>query len=243
VVDIAAYRIVQEALTNTLRHAGPTTATVTIEQRNGQLRVQVDDPDPDPDPATPPAGHLTAHRPDRPGGLDRSDQEGSGQGITGMRERPAALGGTLHPARRTPPRRRLPRPGLPAPDSEPARGPDGGVAMIRVLLADDQPLVCAGLRVLLDTADDIDLVGEAATGAEALTLARSSRADVILMDIRMPELDGVAATAADDLAGVKVIILTTYETTNTSSPPCTPEHRGSCSKTPTPPTCSPGSAS
>ena len=88
--------------------------------------------------------------------------------------------------------------------------------MIRVLLADDQPLVRAGLRVLLDTADDIDLVGEAATGAEALTLARSSRADVILMDIRMPELDGVAATAAiaaaDDLAGVKVLILTTYET-------------------------------
>lgn len=97
-VDIAAYRIVQEALTNTLRHAGPTTATVTIEQRNGQLRVQVDDPDPD--PATPPAGHLTAHRPDRPGGLDRSDQEGSGQGITGMRERAAALGGTLHAAPR-----------------------------------------------------------------------------------------------------------------------------------------------
>jgi len=96
VIDIAAYRIVQEALTNTLRHAGPTTVTGTIEQRNGQLRVQVDDPD----PATPPAGPLTAHQPDRPGGLDRSDQEGSGQGITGMRERAAALGGTLHAAPR-----------------------------------------------------------------------------------------------------------------------------------------------
>jgi DNA-binding NarL/FixJ family response regulator len=87
--------------------------------------------------------------------------------------------------------------------------------MIRVLLADDQALIRAGFRVLLSTADGIQVVGEAADGAEAVDLARRERADVVLMDIRMPVVDGLEATrriAADDtLAGVKVIILTTFE--------------------------------
>jgi DNA-binding NarL/FixJ family response regulator len=87
--------------------------------------------------------------------------------------------------------------------------------MIRVLLADDQALIRAGFRLLLSTADGIQVVGEAADGAEAVDLARRERADVVLMDIRMPVVDGLEATrriAADDtLAGVKVIILTTFE--------------------------------
>ena len=66
--------------------------------------------------------------------------------------------------------------------------------MIRVLLADDQALVRAGFRVLLDSAPDIEVVGEAASGEQALSLAKSSRPDVILMDIRMPNLDGLEAT-------------------------------------------------
>jgi DNA-binding NarL/FixJ family response regulator len=86
---------------------------------------------------------------------------------------------------------------------------------IRVVLADDQALVRAGFRVLVDSAPDLAVVGEAATGREAVTLARSARADVVLMDIRMPELDGLAATrqisADEDLAGVRVLILTTFE--------------------------------
>jgi DNA-binding NarL/FixJ family response regulator len=86
---------------------------------------------------------------------------------------------------------------------------------IRVVLADDQALIRAGFRSLIDAAEDLEVVGEASDGAEALTLTRSTRADVVVMDIRMPGMDGLAATRAitsdDDLAGVKVIILTTFE--------------------------------
>jgi DNA-binding NarL/FixJ family response regulator len=87
--------------------------------------------------------------------------------------------------------------------------------MIRVLLADDQALIRAGFRLLIDAAGDLEVVGEATDGAQAVELARSQRADVVLMDIRMPGVDGLEATrriaADDDLAGVRVLILTTFE--------------------------------
>jgi len=87
--------------------------------------------------------------------------------------------------------------------------------MIRVLLADDQALIRAGFRVLLDSAQDIEVIGEAEDGAQAVELAHRRRADVVLMDIRMPGVDGLEATrqidADERLAGVKVLILTTYE--------------------------------
>jgi DNA-binding NarL/FixJ family response regulator len=87
--------------------------------------------------------------------------------------------------------------------------------MIRVLLADDQALVRAGFKALLDAQDDIEVVGEASDGAEATALARRERPDVVLMDIRMPGTDGLTATREivgdDRLSGVRIVILTTFE--------------------------------
>ena len=96
-----------------------------------------------------------------------------------------------------------------------ARPPDREPAVIRVLLADDQALVRAGFRFIAGSAPDIEVVGEAADGAAAVDLARSLRAEVVLMDIRMPGTDGLEATrqivADPELSGVRVIILTTFE--------------------------------
>jgi DNA-binding NarL/FixJ family response regulator len=86
--------------------------------------------------------------------------------------------------------------------------------MIRVVLADDQALVRAGFRALLGAQDDIEVVGEAGDGEEAVRLAVDLTPDIVLMDIRMPGVDGLAATrqiAADErLAGVRIVILTTF---------------------------------
>ena len=85
--------------------------------------------------------------------------------------------------------------------------------MIRVLLADDQALVRDGFRMILEAQDDIEVVGEAANGAEAVELARATEPDVVLMDIRMPELDGLEATRVLLASGAatRVLILTTFD--------------------------------
>jgi DNA-binding NarL/FixJ family response regulator len=87
--------------------------------------------------------------------------------------------------------------------------------MIRVGLADDQALVRTGFAALLEAEDDMEIAGQAANGAEAVQLAVLRRPDLLLMDIRMPVLDGIEATrqiaARPDLAGVHVVILTTFE--------------------------------
>ena len=86
---------------------------------------------------------------------------------------------------------------------------------IRVLLADDQALLRGTFRLLIDAQPDMEVVGEASNGREAVRLARSERADVVVMDIRMPEVDGIEATGLigqdEDLAGVRVLVLTTFE--------------------------------
>jgi DNA-binding NarL/FixJ family response regulator len=89
---------------------------------------------------------------------------------------------------------------------------------IRVLIADDQALVRAGFRMILDAEPDLEIVGEATNGAEAVEAARALRPDVALMDIRMPELDGIEATRAITTAAspaepapVRVLMLTTFD--------------------------------
>jgi DNA-binding NarL/FixJ family response regulator len=88
--------------------------------------------------------------------------------------------------------------------------------VIRVLLADDQTLVRAAFAMLVESTPDMEVVGQAGTGRQAVELARAERADLVVMDIRMPDLDGIETTrlitADEDLAGVKVLVLTTYDT-------------------------------
>jgi DNA-binding NarL/FixJ family response regulator len=90
---------------------------------------------------------------------------------------------------------------------------DGTAGAIRVLLADDQPLIRLGFRMFLQAQPDIEIVGEAEEGASAVRLSRSLRPDVVLMDVRMPGMDGIAATAAivAERLPTRVLILTTFD--------------------------------
>jgi len=94
--------------------------------------------------------------------------------------------------------------------SEPAAGEP---AAIRVLIVDDQPLIRVGFRMLLNVERDLEVVGDAADGAEAVRLTQALRPDVVLMDIRMPVMDGIAATAAilRAVPAVRVLVLTTFD--------------------------------
>jgi DNA-binding NarL/FixJ family response regulator len=89
------------------------------------------------------------------------------------------------------------------------------VSVVRVLIADDQALVRAGFKMILDAEDDLDVVGEAADGSEAVEKARRLKPDVVLMDIRMPQVDGIEATrrvvALDSASPVRVLMLTTFD--------------------------------
>jgi DNA-binding NarL/FixJ family response regulator len=88
-----------------------------------------------------------------------------------------------------------------------------GLAVIRVLLADDQEMVRTGFRLILSAEDDVEVVGEAGTGVDAVARARTLRPDVVLMDIRMPELDGLEATRVlmADREPPRIVVVTTFD--------------------------------
>jgi DNA-binding NarL/FixJ family response regulator len=104
---------------------------------------------------------------------------------------------------------------------------------IQVILADDQPLVRAGLRRMIDQAPDIDVVGEAGTGAEAVQLARDTGADVVIMDIRMPGMDGIEATQLITAGHThaRVLMLTTFDDDDYVYGALRPGRAGSWSRT------------
>jgi len=191
--DHSAYRILQESLTNVLRHAGPGTAAhVCLRYQPEALTITVTDD-----------GPVNGNAVLGDGGV----LPVGGHGIDGMRERAASVGDELTAG---------PLPGRRLPGQGHAARPDRGRSLvIRVLLAADQVLVRAGFRLLLESAGDIAVVAEAANGRVAVALTREHAPDVVLMDINMPEVDGVTAThliAGDPrLGATKVVVLTTFD--------------------------------
>jgi DNA-binding NarL/FixJ family response regulator/signal transduction histidine kinase len=161
--ELSTYRIVQEALTNVVKHAG-SPADVRVEIRRNPPRHR---------------WHARTCRPVRRLTLGR-----------------AATGGRLPGAR------------PPAPRRSPA-------VVISVVVVDDQALVRAGFRVLVDSSSDLEVLGEAADGMEAVRVVHQLRPDVVLMDIRMPGMDGIEATrqivGAPEGDGTRVLILTTFD--------------------------------
>ena len=183
--QLTVFRLVQEALTNSLKHAGPKArAAVTLRFDAGGVDVEVSD-------------DGTGERP--------AAQGGHGLGLSGMRERAAVYAGTVEAGPRPPVAGACTRG---SPSSRRVPGHEHSV-----LLVDDQPLLRAGFRMVIESQDDLTVVGEAGDGAEAVRLAAELDPDVVLMDVRMPEMDGIEATLQIVAAGgrPRVSILTTFD--------------------------------
>ena len=197
-LELSAYRIVQEALTNALKHAGDARATVHVRYRADSLELEITDD-----------------------GSDQVAQQPGGHGLVGMRERVALCGGQLHAGNASAVNT------LSAPAATP---------MTRVLIVDDQALARVGLRKILEGETDTEVVGEAIDGQLALVAARRLRPDVVLMDIRMPGLDGIESTRRIVRRPARHARSGAYPPpsglTSTSSRPSAPARAASCWKTP-----------
>ena len=161
--DLTAFRVIQEALTNVMKHAGPAHARVTLGYEDARLEIEVADD-----------------------GIGPSASDDPGHGLIGMRERVGLYGWVLETG--GPPGRWVRRP-----RGDPAR--TGRIVVtIQVVIADDQALMRGGFRMILDAEEDIEVVGEAIDGADAVRAFDRLRPDVVVMDVRMPTMDGIEAT-------------------------------------------------
>jgi DNA-binding NarL/FixJ family response regulator len=206
-VDRTAYRILQEALTNAAKHGPGGSARVTVDARDGALEIDVISrvSDVAGSARAAPVGPVEQVGPLGPAGA------GTGFGLLTMRDRAQRLGGQVEAVRSIP---ALASAGGPAAAAR-LRASRGGAGVtaapdtaIRVLVVDDHAAVRAGIAAVLETAGDVRVVGEAGDGATAVRQARALRPDVVLMDLRMPGSDGVAATRAvvgEGLADVLVL--------------------------------------
>ncbi len=203
-VQAATFRIVQEALTNVARYARPPRAAVSIHLTNGEAFIDVKD---DGARRTGPSAAAAASP------ACASARRSSAGGSTPARARTVSAGASTPCCRRA---------------GERAES----MTAIRVLLADDQAVVRRGLRTILEAEPDIEIVGEAADGVEAVALAHRRAADLVLMDVRMPRMDGLAATRllAHPAAASRSTCSSSRRSTSTrwSSPRCAPAPPASC---------------
>jgi PAS domain S-box-containing protein len=201
-IETVLYRVAQEALTNVRKHALTTRARIKLRRLGGSVYLEVRDWGRGFDGAVPPEGEATGER----------------VGLCGMRERVALIGGEFRihsrPGAGTSVVAEIPLLDAVPVHDEPLPSPRRETSPpAQLVVADDQAIVREGLRTMLAGEQDFEVVGEATDGREALELCRNLKPDLVLMDVRMPRMDGLAATRAITSEGcaTSILMLSTYE--------------------------------